>query len=678
MANRLASATSPYLLQHATNPVDWREWGREAFDEAIERDVPVLLSVGYSACHWCHVMAHESFEDPETAEYMNQNFVSVKVDREERPDVDRIYMDAVQAMTGRGGWPMTVFMDGEGRPFFAGTYYPKDDRHGHPSFRRVMESIVHAWHHRRPDITQQSQRLTEAVSAALPPGEAAPDAGVVQSALAALLTGWDRDHGGFGGAPKFPQVPTVEFILRAVAMGAAGPHEEEAIAAITMTLDRMARGGIHDHLGGGFARYSVDREWLVPHFEKMLYDNALLARLYLRAGQVTGHGAFTEVAESTLDYLIRDMTHPSGGLFSAEDADSEGVEGKFYVWSWGELEEVLADDRRWAAEIYGASPAGNFEGDNILHRYRPLEDVAAANNVTVQAAGEARRRIDIALSAARSRRIRPGLDDKVVTAWNGLGLWAFAEAASVLRKPRYLEHARRVGDFLLEHLRRHDGRLLRSWRDGRVSGPGFSDDYGASAMGLFALYQATGEVRWFRAAEEVTRDMIDLFADRADGGFFATGHDAEKLITRPKDQMDNPTPSGSSLALEAIQVLAAFTGDQDLLEHRESTLRASARLIERYPSAAGHTLSALVTGASGMREVAIVGRERTAMEEVVFSAYRPDLVVASSQGEAASPPLLVGRTSGPGEAPMAYVCRDFVCDLPVDTTEGLAERLGSG
>ncbi|MGI9648251.1 MAG: thioredoxin domain-containing protein, partial [Acidimicrobiia bacterium] len=469
MPNRLAAATSPYLLQHRDNPVDWFPWGDEAFQAARDRDRPVLLSVGYSACHWCHVMAHESFEDPETARVMNELFVNVKVDREERPDVDGIYMSAVQAMNGHGGWPMTVFITPDGRPFFAGTYFPKEPRGGMPSFGQVMEAVDEAWRQRRDEIEEQSDRLVSAVSQRIAPGAAPIDEARLQTAYRDAIDKVDWEFGGFGGAPKFPQVPGHEFLLRV--------HEEpwapRAGEALRLSLDQMAAGGIFDHLAGGFARYATDRVWLVPHFEKMLYDNALLARLYLRAGQELNEPAYEQVARQTLDYMLTDLGLPGGGFASAEDADSEGVEGKFYVFSFDEFTEVVGADSVAIGAVLGVTRGGNFEGSNILHAARPVAEVAAEHGVSVewlsQAVGDAKAR----LLEVRNRRGRPGLDDKVITAWNGLALRALAEAGAVLGENRYLEAGRANARFILENLRRADGRLLRSFRQGQANIPAF-------------------------------------------------------------------------------------------------------------------------------------------------------------------------------------------------------------
>ncbi len=673
MPNRLAASSSPYLLQHQDNPVDWYEWGPAAFAAAAARDVPILLSVGYSACHWCHVMAHESFEDETTAEVMNEQFVNVKVDREERPDVDRIYMDAVQAMTGHGGWPMTVFLTPTGDPFFAGTYFPKEARGHHPSFLNVLGQITAAWRQRRGDIEEQAGRLTAAISASVPAAGEPPDAAVARAAVASLEGNYDWEHGGFGGAPKFPQAPALELLLRAIALDLDPERTPRLREMLVHALDAMANGGIYDLLGGGFARYATDRSWLVPHFEKMLYDNALLARVYVRAWQLTGLDRFRRVAEETLDYLVREMRHPDGGLFSAEDADSEGVEGKFYVWSWDELAEQLGDDLALVAAAYGASPGGNFEGASILHRPVSVAPAAAAHGLTET---EAEARLATArahLLATREERVRPGLDDKVIAAWNGMAMRAFAEAGAVLARPDYIETAAGIARFIGTHLVDDAGRLIRSWREGVRSVPAFCDDYGAVAVGLFALYQATGEPAWYREAERLTRELLRLFSD-ADGGFYATGIDGETLITRPKNLFDNPTPSDNALAAEALQILGAYTGETALADARDGVGRAAGQILDRYPQAAGHLWAVLATSAVGVNEIAIVGEE-AGLTDVVWETFRPDAVLATSATPSDEVPLLATRPAGPGGAGLAYVCRDFVCDLPAATPDELRSLL---
>ena len=651
MANRLADAASPYLLQHKDNPVDWHEWGDAAFAEARDRDVPILLSVGYAACHWCHVMAHESFEDPDTARLMNRLFVNVKVDREERPDVDSVYMEAVQAMTGQGGWPMTVWLDHDGRPFHAGTYFPDEPRQGMPSFSEVMTAVSSAWSVRRDDVTRQAERLVEAISQQLPASELRGEEALRDSYLA-IERSFDPVHGGFGGAPKFPQQPVLEFLLRI--------HREEwapsAADMLEKTLDEIAAGGIHDQIGGGFARYSVDAHWLVPHFEKMLYDNAQLARLYLWAGIELERDDFVSAARSTLTYLKRDLRHPQGGFYSSEDADSEGEEGKFYVWTVDELRDVLGEQAERIAIFYGATEMGNFEGSNILNVVgdTPPPRLDGSRDL---------------LLAARSERVRPGLDDKVIAAWNGLAIRAFAEAGAALEDPTLLETANKAANFVLENLV-VDGVLMRSWRDGRSSVPGFLDDHASMAVGLFSLYAATGETMWFEAAHDLT-DKLARFAN-PEGGFFATPTDGETLVKRPVDNTDNPLPSGSALAAEALLYAGLYTGDHDYLERSSDTLASVGLLIERYPSMVGHHLSVLHSSGR-TKELAIVGDGWEDLASVYWNSFRPNVALAGSAEPNDVVPLLRDRFVEGSTS--AYVCRDFVCDLPTNDPLQLADQL---
>ncbi|MEX2424011.1 MAG: thioredoxin domain-containing protein [Acidimicrobiia bacterium] len=672
MPNRLSQSTSPYLRQHADNPVDWYEWGDEAFDTARQRDVPVLLSIGYSACHWCHVMAHESFEDPAIADVMNERFVNIKVDREERPDVDAVYMNATQALTGRGGWPMTVFLDLDRRPFYAGTYFPSEPRQGMPSFPQLLGAITEAWTQRRGELAEQAQRLTEAISRPIPTGDDPPGETELRTAYRNLEQLFDPVHGGLGGAPKFPQQPAIEFLLRLTGREWA----PKAGAMVRQTLERMAAGGIHDHVGGGFARYSVDAEWLVPHFEKMLYDNAQLARLYLRAGQVFNSEWFTEVAVRTLDYMARDLSNDAGGFTSAEDADSEGAEGTFYVWSDSEIREVLGDLADFAVARYGVTPEGNFEGSNILHHARLLTEVAEMQGIDLDAARGVDAEVRSRLFETRSGRVRPGLDHKVVTAWNGLAIRAFAEAGAVLDRPDLLARATRGAEFVLDHLTDDNGRLLRVWAEGEAKIPAFVEDHSAMALACFTLYEATGELRWFDEAERLTRTIPALFAAE-DGGFHTSGIDAEQLLVRQKDLMDNPSPSGNSMAADALLRLAAYTGEQDLVALAEGAMRAAALVVERSPSAAGHLLGVVDFDVTGAVEVAITGDDADALARVVWERYRPNLVLAVDRtGEgAASVPLLAERHAP--DRTLAYVCEDFVCQAPVEDRARLADQLTS-
>ena len=680
--NRLGGETSPYLRQHRDNPVHWYPWGLEAFAAAAERDRPVLLSVGYSSCHWCHVMAHESFEDPDTAAVMNRLFVNVKVDREERPDVDAIYMDSVQAMTGRGGWPMTVFLTPDGRPFFGGTYYPDRPRGGMASFRQVMQAIDDAWTNRRDDVHAQADHLvalidrTSRAAASLGSQAAAggadgtdgfDDAGhrrALDRAGDAVLAAFDPEWGGFGGAPKFPGAMTLASALRIHRRS----DRPELLRAVLTSLDAMASGGIYDHLGGGFARYSVDRQWLVPHFEKMLYDNALLTRVYLHAWMVTGEAVYRQVVYETVGYVLRDLRHPDGGFYSAEDADSEGVEGKFYVWSEPELRAVVraaagagADDE--AVAWWGVTAAGNFEGANILNR-QVRGDLLRSD--AVEAAREA-------LFVCRESRVRPGLDDKVLTEWNGLMLSALAEAAAAIGDDEWRAAALANGEFLVSSLRRADGRWLRSWQAGDAERPAearhlaYAHDYAAVIDAFTRLGEMSGQARWIDEARAAADGLLALFWDDEAGGVFTTGHDAEKLVTRPKDLMDNATPSAQSLAACALLRLAALTGEARYDEHARRIVGLFAQPAVQHPTAFGRALEALDMAAHGLDEIAVVG-DRGDLVAAVQTRYLPGAVLA--WGEPYDSPLWADRPEG-----FAYVCRNFTCQSPTSTPEELTAQL---
>jgi uncharacterized protein YyaL (SSP411 family) len=669
MPNRLASARSPYLRQHAENPVDWREWGSDAFEEARRRDVPVLLSVGYATCHWCHVMAHESFEDEATAAYMNQHFVNVKVDREERPDVDRVYMDALTATTGRGGWPMTVFLTPDGRPIYAGTYYPKERMAHHPSFMDVMGAVVDAWGTNREGAELQATRIAEAIARTEGPSQGLPDIAHLDAAIEMLSRTFDRVNGGFGGAPKFPQAPTLEFLLRTIALRPGSAAKSSASEMLVAMLHAMADGGIYDHLMGGIARYSVDAEWIVPHFEKMLYDNAQLARVYLRAWQLTGIERFREVAVDILDYLDLVMADDRGALHSAEDADSEGEEGRFAVWAWDELLGLLGDDIGLAAAIYGFTERGNFEGRNIPHRFSDLDTIGAAENLTTDELLERKAAIDGRLRTARERRIRPGRDDKVVTAWNGLALRAFAEAGAILHESRYATRAGAIARFLTDEAS-PGGVLVRSWRDS----PGhhaFAEDHAALALGLYALFQATGDTEWFDRAEDHVQRLRQDFAAEG-GGFHATRADSE-LIMRPFNVQDNPTPSDNAMAMEALLIHAAYTGDSEAIAEAEGTMSRIAPTALRHPAFGGYGLAVWLTNLAGILEVAIIGDDTEAMEEAVRRVFDPGVVVAVGDGGPSTVPLLRERPTA--HASLAYVCRNLTCSAPVDSAEQLVEAI---
>ncbi len=673
MPNRLANESSPYLRQHANNPVDWYPWGEEALRAAREQDKPILLSIGYAACHWCHVMAHESFEDPATAAQMNRDFINIKVDREERPDLDSIYMAAVVAMTGQGGWPMTVALTPDGKPFFGGTYFPPTPRHGLPAFRQVLTSLAEAWRDRRADVEGSAgdvvAHLRETTLAASLGGGGALTPDLLDQALNALLRSFDAQLGGFGHAPKFPPSMTLEFLLHVYAQRGDGMSLHMA----EHTLEAMAQGGLYDQIGGGFARYSTDERWLVPHFEKMLYDNALLARVYTHAWQVTGKPLYRRVVEETLDFVAREMRHASGGFYSSYDADSEGEEGKFYVWTADEIRAALGDEAERFMAAYGVSEAGNWEGRNILH---VTEDLSGGGHLTGLA--EARRR----LFEIRARRVPPGLDDKTLTAWNGLMLAAFADAGRALGRPDYIAVAAANAGFLRARMRRADGRLWRSWQPGLGDAPGrfnaYLEDYAFLADGLLALYAATFEPRWFVWARELADAMLAHFSD-PQGGFFDTSDDHEDLLHRPKDVQDNATPSGNSMAAHVLLRLSLLTGEGGYWDTAEGMVSGLYTAMARYPSAFAHWLDAAAFILGQPREVAVAGDPAAAgaraLLDVVQGRYRPDLVVAAGEGDAAAVvPLLAGRERLDGRA-AAYVCRRFVCLQPVSDPEALAAQL---
>ncbi|MCC6436725.1 MAG: thioredoxin domain-containing protein [Acidimicrobiales bacterium] len=683
--NRLGAERSPYLRQHAANPVDWYPWGEAAFAEARRRDVPVLLSVGYSACHWCHVMAHESFEDADTAAVLNRLFVNVKVDREERPDVDAVYMEAVQAQTGRGGWPMTAFLTPDGKPFFAGTYFPPQRRHGMPALLEVCAAVDDAWRNRRAELDAQAEELTAALGRDPTEGGAAATAGVVglaglAEAAERLIAQCDPQWGGVGGAPKFPQAMALEFLLRWVHRSGAGAGADRGVrgdgggdggAAGTARrwLDAMAAGGMYDHLGGGFARYSTDREWLVPHFEKMLYDNALLVRAYLHGWQCFAEPRYRQVVEDTVGYVLRDLARPGGGWAGAEDADSEGVEGKFYVWSPAELRSALGDDELAAevASFYDVTDEGNFEGASILNRRRHRSDAPAPPRIDAARA---------TLLRWRERRVRPGLDDKCLTEWNALFLSALAEAAGALGRADWLDAALANGEFLLRELRRTDGRWLRSWQDG-VASPvlGYAADHAAVIDAFTRLAEASGQSRWLSAAVETADSLLALFWDERSGGFFTSGHDGERLIARPKELMDNAVPAADSMGALALRRLAALTGERRFDRAADAVLRRTATLAVAHPTAFGQLLVALEL-TDGM-----VGSGAAApLTEVVVAGRRPELVAAVQRrwlpsavlawGEPYPSPLWEGREPG-----WAYVCVGAACRLPVSEVADVDAQL---
>jgi len=667
--NRLAEETSPYLRQHRDNPVDWYPWGQDAFEVARAQDRPVLLSVGYSACHWCHVMAHESFEDQATAAEINRAYVAVKVDREERPDVDAIYMDAVQALTGQGGWPMTVFLTPDGQPFYAGTYFPKADRHGLPGFVKVLRAIDALWHDQRDEVLAQAGALAGAMATSAkisggepdarewakgPGGEGAFWKNLLETAQVALRGAHDATWGGFGRAPKFPQPTMVELALR----GFFG--QADLAGVVTTTLDAMASGGLYDHLGGGFHRYSVDERWLVPHFEKMLYDQAGLARAYLHAWQVSGEGRWLAVVEETVAYVSRDLASPGGGVCSAEDADSEGEEGRFYVWRPEELSDVLGRSlAARAMEWYGVTQAGNFEGANILHR--PVRGDLVRPPEVEQARA--------ALLAVRSRRTRPGLDDKVLTEWNAMWCSTLAEAAGATGRVDWWSSATGVAEFLCSALRREDdGRWLRSWQGGRARQLAYAADYAWLVDAFTRLGELRGQARWTQLARETADALLELFWDPDEGGLFTTGKDAERLIVRAKDTIDGATPSANSVAAMALGRLGALTGEDRYTEAAWSILELLAGRAAGSPTAFTNLLAAADLLSGGITEVAVVG-DRPDLVAAVAAGYRPAVVRA--WGEPYPSPLWEGREAG-----KAYVCRNYACLEPVDTVDALVAQLG--
>ena len=652
MANRLAQETSPYLLQHKDNPVEWHPWGSEALGLAQELDRPILLSVGYSACHWCHVMESESFEDPVTAAYMNENFVNVKVDREERPDIDALYMEAVQAISGQGGWPMTVFCDPDGIPFYGGTYFPPDDSRGMPSFRMVMEAVLDAFETRRDELRAQAPRTQErlAAIAALEPSAERPDAGVLELSLEALREHADTERGGFGGAPKFPPASALELLL------ARGETDH-----VGRTLDAMMAGGIYDQLGGGFARYSVDGHWLVPHFEKMLYDNAQLAAVYLHGWQALEHDRYRRVCEETLDWMLREMRGPEGGFYSALDADSEGEEGLFYVWTPDQIRDVLGPDAEEAIEFYGVTVGGNFEGRNVLH----LAGGAIAERSSTLL--EARR----ALLEARGSRVRPALDDKRLASWNALAIGALAEAGAALERPDYLEAARSCAEFVLGTLRDSDGRLLRTYRDGEARLNAYLEDHAFLLEALLTLYEASFEQRWYEEARTLADTMIDRFGDPERGAFFSTSSDHEELIARRKEIGDHPIPSGNSSAALGLLRLAALSGERAYEDRAVGVLNLYAKVAPRQPDSFAHLLRALDLHLASVKEVALIGDDLATMAAVVREGHRPHLVLAGGPEGADAPELLRDRAAI-DEGATAYVCEHFACKAPVTDPRELA------
>ena len=679
MSNHLSKATSPYLLQHADNPVDWHPWGKEALEKAKRNNKPIFLSIGYAACHWCHVMAHESFEDPATAALMNENFINIKVDREERPDLDNIYMTATQAMTGSGGWPMSVFLTPDLKPFYAGTYFPPVRRYNMPSFREILQILVNAWENEREKAVNSAERITALIQAntSVSKYELTLTQQHLEQAVSKLSEEYDWGYGGWGDAPKFPQPMVIEFLLRRHVSG-----NSTALKLAVHALKSMMRGGMYDVVGGGFSRYSVDRFWRVPHFEKMLYDNAQLARSYLHAWQITGDPSFKRIVIETLDFIAREMTHPAGGYYSSLDADSEGEEGKFYVWTKADIKKHLGDNSVFFEAAYGITTEGNWEGKIVLQRSLDDQTLASRFQLDPEAVPVNLANCHAILHAVRAERIRPGTDDKILTAWNGLMLTAFAETARVFgdseEGKRYLNLATRNAKFLLSSLR-PDGRLRRSWRDGKVIREVFLEDYASLILGLLELYQTDFNNRWYVSALELAEEMITRFSDPA-GGFFDTPADGETLVFRPKNLQDNATPSGSSLAIEALLKLTSFTANGNYRDIAEQALIEVSEAVVRYPTAFARWLSIADLALANGKQVAVLGNpgdeKFKELINCIRSTYRPNFVVAASPfpPEEDAPALLFDRPLV-NDNPTVYVCEGFVCMKPVTQLDDLLKQL---
>ena len=674
MSNRLAQETSPYLLQHAHNPVDWYPWGKEALERARQEDKPILLSIGYAACHWCHVMAHESFEDPAIAQVMNERFINIKVDREERPDIDAIYMQAVQALTGHGGWPMTVFLTPFGDPFYGGTYYPPEERQGMPSFRRVLDAVTDAYRNKPDAVAQTSRQLREIYEAASM--QARSDGALTSHALDIAYRGvaqkYDVRHGGFEGAPKFPPTMTLDFLLRYWKRTGT----EYALEMVTDTFRKMAHGGIYDQVGGGFHRYAVDAVWLVPHFEKMLYDNALLIRLGANLWQGTHDDEVRRVTEETVKWVEREMTSPEGGFYSSLDADSGGEEGRFYVWTMQELDAVLGKTSPVVKEYYGVTAGGNFEGRNIFHIRTDISLAAARVGLDRERLGRVIADAKTKLYTARSKRTRPARDEKILASWNGLMLRGLATAARAFENWEIAKLAERNGDFLFSQMVK-DGRVARSWSKSGARINGFLEDYAAVALGFISLYELTFDTKWISRAGEIANAMIEWFWDEQLGAFFDTPRDAEALITRPRDVTDNAMPSGTSMAVELLLMLSELCHDADMKRRASFILETVATPMIRYPSAFGHMLGAADMAVNGAVEVAIAGvpAEKTfqALRHEVSTHFIPSLVLAGGSGTNGIA-LMEGRSTTKGKA-IAYVCRSYACEEPATTPQLLSSQL---
>ena len=680
--NSLINETSPYLLQHAHNPVEWYPWGDEALNKARSEKKPILLSIGYSACHWCHVMAHESFENEDIARLMNENFVNIKVDREERPDLDQIYMSAVQMMTGQGGWPMTMFLTPEGVPFFGGTYFPPEDRYNMPGFPRILLSVAEAYRSQPEQVANTSSAMLGELRR-MGLAEESRDlltTEILDGAYRRIAANFDRVHGGFGGAPKFPPAMTLEFLLHT--------HHRtgstDTLDMVIQTCRKMAHGGMYDQLGGGFHRYSVDAKWLVPHFEKMLYDNALLSRLYLHVYQVTRDDFYRGIAEEILDYVVREMTDASGGFYSSQDADSEGEEGKFFVWSRAEILNILGETNATIfSDYYDVTDEGNFEGHNILHVKLPLDELAAKHGIETEAARKIIESGRQRLFETRDRRIKPGRDEKILTAWNGLMLASFAEASAILDREDYRQVARTNARFLLTSLQR-DGLLLRTYKAGEAKLNAYLEDYANLIEGLIALYEATGETEWLENAVIVTNRMLDQFWDDDAGALFFTGASHEQLIIRSKEWFDNATPSGNSVGALVLLKLALLTSNEDYRRRATTILRLMTNQIRRYPSAFGLALIALDFYLAKPLEVAIVGKAEDSrladLTRAFWTLYLPNRVLAfctqDFEEAALHTPLLQGRNMLEKQ-PSAFVCEGYACQIPAVSGAELSQQLES-
>jgi uncharacterized protein YyaL (SSP411 family) len=682
--NRLINESSPYLQQHAHNPVDWYPWGDEAFEQAKKEDKPIFLSIGYSTCHWCHVMERESFENEQIAEIMNEHFVSIKVDREQRPDVDQIYMNAVQLMTGSGGWPLSVFLTPDGKPFYGGTYFPPKDSYGRPGFERLILSIADAWKNRRQELIDSAGNLSELLKS--PPGPVDKrklSLQVLTGAFKYFQDSFDAANGGFGFAPKFPQPTNLSMLLGY--WYRAG--NEQSLQIVEKTLDAMAKGGIYDHIGGGFHRYATDTRWLVPHFEKMLYDQALLSKVYLQAYQITGNKKYAEISKEIFDYVMRDMTEPKGGFYSAEDADSEGTEGTFYLWEPKQIASILDEDQAKVFNaFYGVTPKGNFEEDKtIIHVATSVEQLGKVFGTNPEDIENILRDARTKVFRERQKRIRPHRDDKVITAWNGLMISSLAYGGAVLDEEKYIAAAKRSAEFILSTLYKNN-RLMRYYRNGQVIEKAFLDDYAFMAMALLDLYEATFEAKWLIEAKKLSEEMIELFADREKGGFFFTGKDGERLIARTKPSSDGAIPSGNSIAALVLLKLGRLTMDPHFTEQADRTLEAFSQQLEQSPAYSSAMLTAVNFWLGPTQEIVIAGSVDTTdtkqMLKLVHSKFLPNAVVLlheqGNKGTAIEQiiPFVKNQTAIEGKA-TAYVCENYVCNRPVNSIEGFEKMISS-